>query len=339
MMTTNVGEKRKYLEVIVNGLTGFITKCKCSCDKILIIQLEQALNYLMKDGKPIFFWGEKELDTKFYGSDDMEVTVIYRDYFLLGEKESYICLLKTHLLSLKDLCMLARNDKDIVATAVSLSVKEFAYASDNLRKSVEYVGHLIQRYPMVLRYSDEKLLTNEDLILRVVCRAPQIIEFLPEDFKKNNEFILKVAKQNEDTLPWLSEKYVDDLEFMSLVSVDNPRVLCHASDRLRDDDDFVLSCLKSGYSFLVHIASERLLKDKEFMSKVVKLDGLCLEYASDELRSDLDVVNIALSRNREAIRFVDHLNESLRNNEEFEKILKRFQIVCSLPGVFESEVK
>ena len=59
------------------------------------------------------------------------------------------------------------------------------------------------------------------------------------------------------------------------------------------DKEYILSRVQEDIELLEFVDTE-LLSDKSFMISVIKLNGLALKYASDELKDDKSVVIIAL---------------------------------------------
>ena len=69
-----------------------------------------------------------------------------------------------------------------------------------------------------------------------------------------------------------------------------------------------------GYS--LNYASEELKNDKDIVLLAVNNYGPSLEFASDRLKNDKDVVNAATKNDRKAIRYA---SEDLKNDEEIER--------------------
>jgi len=86
-------------------------------------------------------------------------------------------------------------------------------------------------------------------------------------------------------------------------------LLRKASKALQQDKDVIKVALLNNSGSFRKIDTDYksvLVKDKPFFIDILKENGLLLEYASDELRSDLDIVSIAITNNGLSIRYADN---------------------------------
>jgi len=86
-------------------------------------------------------------------------------------------------------------------------------------------------------------------------------------------------------------------------------LLRKASKALKQDKDVIkVSVLNNSDAFRKVDADYKsiLAKDKPFFLEILKKNGLLLEYASDELQSDVDIVSTAITNNGLSIRYADN---------------------------------
>ena len=81
----------------------------------------------------------------------------------------------------------------------------------------------------------------------------------------------------------------------------------------RDERKILLNNINYSDASFLEEASDHLKKDKKFILKAVKLNGLALEYADDSLRKDKEVVLAAMKENPRAIYDAD---DSLMTDKE-----------------------
>jgi len=81
----------------------------------------------------------------------------------------------------------------------------------------------------------------------------------------------------------------------------------------RDERKILLNNINYSDASFLEKASDHLKKDKKFILKAVKLNGLALEYADDSLRKDKEVVLAAMKENPRAIYDAD---DSLMTDKE-----------------------
>jgi len=85
-------------------------------------------------------------------------------------------------------------------------------------------------------------------------------------------------------------QFANDKEFMLALLEFNGTYLEHASDELKADKEIVMAALKSGYSLPYEHVSDALKTDRDFLLEIVSLDAYCLEFFSEELKQDEQIV-------------------------------------------------
>ena len=92
------------------------------------------------------------------------------------------------------------------------------------------------------------------------------------------------------------------------------------------DKEYILNLVQEDID-LLELVNTELLIDKSFMISVIKLNGLALKYASDELKDDEDFVKVALQNSAEselsAIRRSKHHKEKAEKKKKSDKPLWR----------------
>ena len=111
-----------------------------------------------------------------------------------------------------------------------------------------------------------------------------------------------------------SEYIISDIdEDLTLIKLLN---LC--SDSLKKDSEFLVKILLSyGRCIVLSIASEELTKNQNFFLEILQknkyIEGSILEYASDDLKNDNEIVQKAVVNNPHNL---EHASEDLRNDKE-----------------------
>jgi len=94
----------------------------------------------------------------------------------------------------------------------------------------------------------------------------------------------------------MENQFVNDKEFMLALLAYNGTYLEHASDELKADKEVIMAALKSGYSLPYEHVSDALKTDRDFLLEIVSLDAYCLEFFSEELKQDEQIV-LAAAKN------------------------------------------
>lgn len=105
--------------------------------------------------------------------------------------------------------------------------------------------------------------------------------------------ILKKIKKDRLSLHELPKELQDDEYIVFNLVKDNGYDLQYASDRLKNDPKIVLeACKESG--FTLRFASQKLRNNRDFVLKVVKIDGGAFKYIDNSLKSDEEILTEAV---------------------------------------------
>ena len=88
----------------------------------------------------------------------------------------------------------------------------------------------------------------------------------------------------------MKNQFANDREFMLALLAYNGTYLEHASEELKADKELIMAALQSGYSLPYEHVSDTLKTDKDFLLEIVSLDAFCLEFFSEELKQDEQIV-------------------------------------------------
>lgn len=182
----------------------------------------------------------------------------------------------------------------------------------------------------------EEILKDRGLISRGSKDVLDIIhEFLaeiPEDKRKDRNFVLSIIESLDDyvsieltNLDWQDEDDKKMMKEYDLVVADVLENLI--SEDLSKDEDFFLDILSTSQDNscyynsnmrypLLQYANSNLTNNKEFMLKAIKEDGFLINYASEELKNDTDLILGALEETRNG-EILKDVSEELRGNKEF----------------------
>ena len=88
----------------------------------------------------------------------------------------------------------------------------------------------------------------------------------------------------------MENQFANDKEFMLALLAYNGTYLEHASEELKADKEVIMAALKSGYSLPYEHVSDALKTDRDYLLEIVSLDAYCLEFFSEELKQDEQIV-------------------------------------------------
>ena len=117
---------------------------------------------------------------------------------------------------------------------------------------------------------------------------------------RNNERLDKITQ--EDFLFCGYELQSDEL-FISKLVQENGRTLQFACPRFRNNKEIVMLAVAQRRFNGLQYVSEELQDDRDVVLLAVQHDGRALEYASDRLRSDKEIVLVAVQQDGEALEY------------------------------------
>merc|ERR1711907_466624 len=134
-----------------------------------------------------------------------------------------------------------------------------------------------------LEMVSEDLKVDKEIVLAAVSQVGGALKFVPKLLQNDKEIVLAAVSENEN-------------------SVYN-KALYYASDTLKMDKDVVLAAVDTDYRSFFYAADE-LKDDIEFVLVIVgDHDGRALEFVSPDLKMNKAVVTAAVSNNCDALQY------------------------------------
>ncbi|KAG2373378.1 hypothetical protein C9374_012244 [Naegleria lovaniensis] len=186
-----------------------------------------------------------------------------------------------------------------------------------------------------------------------ICR-PIDPHFIPHELQHDKNFFLKAIDLNQGVSIWKivpsklkSDPDMRDGMVKKLISNGESLALEFASSNLKDDTHWVMEALKRGCGSCLQFASDRLKdslphvlqslprglvfanarfrQDPSLALEIVRKNGLCLEFMSNELKSNREVVMDAISQNGNALKFA---SEELRDDTKIVDLALDYDLEC-----------
>ena len=151
-------------------------------------------------------------------------------------------------------------------------------------------------------------ITDEKFAFEVVKHNYKSLKYMSEELKNNKDIIFEAARNNCYILEY-------DSEYVSNKMKSDKELL----DRLKNDKKFMIQA--AGSLIGLQYASDAIKSDKDVVLAAVQRNGRSLRYASDDLKNDKDVVLAAISQYGGALSYVG--DELLKNDKEVVLIATR----------------
>ena len=170
-------------------------------------------------------------------------------------------------------------------------------APDEFKRDVEVIEEAVQRNPASIQFMDISLRNNAKFFTKLFLKYHdyKILDYIGDELKCNADFLLCILRKG----------YLKVMEY--------------ASQELLLQKSFVLQCHELNPELLKNIPLE-FFNQYENVQELVQKDGLCLRYASDELRGNKAIVRLAVNQNVEAFQYA---SEQLRKEVTFNQELFR----------------
>ena len=228
-----------------------------------------------------------------------------------------------------------RNDKEIVLAAVGTLPKSFEYASKDLKANKEVVLGAVGRGSWIGQVSEE-LRGDKEVALAAGRRNPNAFEAISKELRGDKEVAREAVLRNGYVLMSASEELRGDKELVLLAMKSlEPVPTKYLSKEMQEDEDVNLALIQTGTnyggralgysgSFDNYMAdvSKNLLQNESFISKAMKVNPEVLFFASEEIRSNKDLVqNLFLVhrgyRNNGWTTLLSYFPDSIREDREF----------------------
>jgi general stress protein YciG len=220
-----------------------------------------------------------------------------------------------------------KRDREIVTAAVGEYSGALGYASEELRRDKGVVLEAVrQDSTWCLQYVSEELRGDKEVIMEAVRQNGRALPYASEELKRDREVVMVAVKNNGIALQFASEELKDDLEVLIEAVQSDSKAGYFFSDEMKRlveslstyyPDVNLLDLLNKMASFTKPTVLEEVKRNGCFLQCVtrsfksdfdivlaaVSQDGMALEYASDELQANDEIVKIALLNNPNAKQF------------------------------------
>lgn len=217
-----------------------------------------------------------------------------------------------------DFTDVARADKQVVKEALHCHWQCLEFAHERLRADAAFVLQACQHNPLALSLASAELRADEQFMLRMVRRDGKALQFVSPDLCRDREFILEALWRNPTALRNAPFEVPDDLLLLLAEDMSEPLVpqswgreeafrqvsanglwLAKAVE-FQDDKAIVLAAIEQNPNAMRFTT---LVDDRDVVLMAVRNNGMLLEFASEELRRDHEVVLTAICSNPRARRF------------------------------------
>lgn len=227
-----------------------------------------------------------------------------------------------------------RNNDKYMLELIKENPKAFQFASASVRSDYDVINIVLDKNEKMYKYLSTEFQFNQEIYMKVLNLNGDMYSELPYELRASKDIYLlalRNCRKYENLLQYASDEICDNEECVKISLDFFSSSIKFASSRLRNNKELVLKALninrkKNGIEFISRKEKEEYLNEYfnsdfydntnewnyEWYSYLQYEEGDLLEYASDELRSDLDFMVPFIKENPFLYRFA--LGE-VRDNE------------------------
>jgi hypothetical protein len=216
-----------------------------------------------------------------------------------------------------------RSDIDFVNETVNKCIGALEYVDSDLLDDINFMKSVVQVHACAFRYASERLRSEYPFVEFAVRRRGSNIQYTAF---KDDEFLVRLALERPDKeldctgceaccleeLDLNVLQYVSDrlqILFIDLALEYDYDVLFHPSHR---DDASIVERAVRKHPHALKSASDRLKCDRDFIKKMVSINGYCLQYVNKDFIDDQEIVSVAIKDDISALQFAsDRLQREL----------------------------
>ena len=207
-----------------------------------------------------------------------------------------------------------REKPDLIDTALDTNPLALKYAiGDAITGNFNIVMKAVRKDGENLKYASDALKDNNQIVFEAVKHSDSALQHASLRLRNDDEIVLAAVKRQGHQLMDASGRLQGDRNTVIEAVKNNHSALEFASKELRDDEGIIMTAIeyytrKSRYITLslklLNYASLELRDNKMIVSKAVGLNALELEYASDRLKQEKEIVLAAVKNDGRSLRFV-----------------------------------
>jgi hypothetical protein len=260
----------------------------------------------------------------------------YASENLLQDRNFFLKIIKHNTHVLKHASTELLQDREFFLKAIKCSANVLRYASKDLLQNREFFLKAVEFDKNILVHASKELKLDRQFFIECIKRDIDVLIWATEDLKHNESFFLEaIAQYGVDVLKYAANELISDEGFALLAVMQNGLALSHLSHSFRENKEIALAAIRQSDLALRFISSDLendeeiiatilerselhklgddLEQNKDIALRVVKRNGLLLQYLPDELKDDKEIVLAAVIQNGLAF---SHASDQLKKDRE-----------------------
>lgn len=203
------------------------------------------------------------------------------------------------------------------------------YASEELKNNKKVVIEAVKQNGFALKFASKTLQNNQKVVLIATKDDGRALQYASDELKANKKVVLQAVRQNGLALQYASYELRNSYQVLFDAINQEVRALKYVSYKIKKQfiselktiSKLEIKNIKKSESKIKQLSKNGLLlenypelqNNKEAVLIAVRQNGLALQFASEELKDDYEVVFKAVKEDYTSLRFITN-----------EKMLRKF---------------
>lgn len=173
--------------------------------------------------------------------------------------------------------------------------KAFNCAGDALKDDEQFVGGIVERWPLALEFASPRLRASRNIVLRAVTVDGYALQFADPQLQASREVVLAAVTQDGEALRFASELMHGDRDIVMSAMKTAPQALHDASPLLHNDKEIILEAIahaneeQGNLHDVLDLTGPMILNDEDVAAAAVAKAPHTLRYFSQAIR-DVDAI-------------------------------------------------
>lgn len=206
-----------------------------------------------------------------------------------------------------------KEDADVFFVAINNNYHSYRYLPESLKDNKEIMSVVVSQIGEYLKDASPRLRDDEQLVLNAIKNSPSAFAYASSRLKNDLRFILKffkifpIRKDSElinflSSLPLEVKNSITEnrMVMLQLVKKLGTSAYLHVSEELKRDFEIVSETISKS-KIIPRSTPPDILDNKDLMLQAVQINGYNLEFVSQRLKDDEDIVRTAIANQPKAI--------------------------------------
>jgi len=222
---------------------------------------------------------------------------------LRSDKKIVLAAVMNFGLALRHASNALKNDYDVVVAAINNHAFALRSASVVLQEDLRVVMLAVTICGCVLKYVPAKLKSNATVVVAAITNDWRALKYAHSKLRGSVDIVSVAITQDGRALKFATAGCQNNEQVVARAAHQHGSSIQYASELLRGDKSMALIAMRCYSSHALRYVTPELQNNKEVVLESVRYNGLSLEHASAALRSDIDVVRVAVMSSGKALRF------------------------------------